>query len=386
MAGLAQIERVRLATSLLCKHAIAQNSGKKFQTGGRVNRRALRRLRAVERVAQLGIRIRVREQDLAVPDGDGRLLQRNAAHLDRGLSAGTAIQIKGGHSAKGLACLCLNGTGINPAGGQRRGAVERIVDHCALVGRDGDLSARLRDGRCIYGTEIRSGRLAGAVGVALLQRDAAATEQLVHRNEFIALGLQLVNGHQDAVHRGGMDVVRQHDRAVMCSVDDVRADGVGIAVLPVQRIDGPENGRIVQQRQHAGIIIAVGRAHKIVRAVARDSVEDVGRVADLPRHLRVRLFAQLRVIVCMRGDLVARVTDEARRHIGVFGLLAEHEERRLDAALRQPLKQAARIGSGAVVKCQGDQLAALRAGLRLRDGHRRRREQRQKARCQQKDC
>ena len=56
---------------------------------------------------------------------------------------------------------------------------------------------------------------------------------------------------------------------------------------------------------------------------------------------------------------MARVADEARRHIVVFGLLAEHEERRLDAALRQPLEQAARIGSGAVVKCQGDQLAAL---------------------------
>ena len=195
--------------------------------------------------------------------------------------------------------------------------------------------------------------------MALFERDAAAAEQLVHRDEFIALRLQLVNGHQDAVHRGGMDVMRQHDRAVMCSVDDVRADGVGIAVLPVQRIDGPENGRIVQQRQHAGIIIAVGRAHKIVRAVARDSVEDVGRVADLPHHLRVRLFAQLRVIVCMRGDLVAGIADEARRHIVVLGLLTEHEERRLDTALRQPLKQAARIGSGPVVKCQGDQLAAL---------------------------
>ena len=83
---------------------------------------------------------------------------------------------------------------------------------------------------------------------------------------------------------------------------------------------------------------------------------------------------------------MARVTDEARRHIVVFGLLTEHEERRLDTALRQPLEQAARIGSGAVVKCQGDQLAALRAGLRLRHGHRRRREQRQKARRQQKDC
>lgn len=82
---------------------------------------------------------------------------------------------------------------------------------------------------------------------------------------------------------------------------------------------------------------------------------------------------------------MAGIADEARRHIVVFGLLAEHEERRLDTALRQPLEQAARIGSGAVVKCQGDQLAALRAGLRLRDGHRRRREQRQKARCQQKD-
>ena len=354
MAGLAQIERVRLAISLLCKHAIAQNSGKKFQTGGRVNRRALRRSRAVKRITQLGIRIRIGDHNLAVQSPDCRLLQRNAAHLDRGLGAGTAIQIKGGHSAKGLACLCLNGTGINPAGGQRRGAVERIVDHCALVGRDGDLSARLRDGRCIYGTEIRSGRLAGAVGVALLQRDAAAAEQLVHRNEFIALGLQLVNGHQDAVHRGGMDVVRQHDRAVMCSVD-----GVGIAVLPVQRIDGPENGRIVQQRQHAGIIIAVGRAHKIMRAIARDAVENIGRMADLPPHLRVRLFAQLRVIVCMRGDLMAGIADKARRHIVVFGLLAEHEERRLDAALCQPLEQAARIGSGAVVKCQGDQLAAL---------------------------
>ena len=182
-----------------------------------------------------------------------------------------------------------------------------------------------------------------------------------------------------------MDVVRQHDRAVMCSVDDVRADGVGIAVLPVQRIDGPENGRIVQQRQHAGIIIAVGRAHKIMRAIARDAVENIGRMADLPPHLRVRLFAQLRVIVCMRGDLMAGIADEARRHIVVFGLLTEHEERRLDAALCQPLEQAARIGSRPVVKCQGDQLAALRAGLRLRHGHRRRREQRQKARCQQKD-
>lgn len=64
--------------------------------------------------------------------------------------------------------------------------------------------------------------------MALLQRDAAATEQLVHRNEFIALGLQLVNGHQDAVHRGGVDVVRQHDRAVKGSLDDVRADGTAL--------------------------------------------------------------------------------------------------------------------------------------------------------------
>ena len=96
-----------------------------------------------------------------------------------------------------------------------------------------------------------------------------------------------------------------------------------------------------------------------MRAIARDAVENIGRMADLPPHLRVRLFAQLRVIVCMRGDLVARVADEAGRHIVVLGLLAKHEERRLDTALCQPLEQAARIGSGAVVKCQGDQLAAL---------------------------
>ena len=40
-----------------------------------------------------------------------------------------------------------------------------------------------------------------------------------------------------------------------------------------------------------------------------------------------------------------RVADEAGRHIVVLGLLTEHEERRLDTALRQPLKQAARIVS-----------------------------------------
>lgn len=87
----------------------------------------------------------------------------------------------------------------------------------------------------------------------------------------------------------------------------------------------------------------------------------------------------------MRGDLVARVTDEARRHIVVFGLLTEHEERRLDTALRQPLEQAARIGSGAVVKCRAISLPPFERVSVSGHGHRRRREQRQKARRQQKD-
>ena len=67
--------------------------------------------------------------------------------------------------------------------------------------------------------------------------DPPAQKKVPDGDEFVALGEQLIDGRERAVDARFIDIMDKDDCAVIASVQNVPADGVGVMVLPVLRVD-----------------------------------------------------------------------------------------------------------------------------------------------------
>lgn len=164
----------------------------------------------------------------------------------------------------------------------------------------------------------------------------------------------------------------EDDRSVKSAGDDPVAHGIGVAVSPVHRVDRPDDRGRIEQRKDAGVAIAIGRTDKICKAAAKDVVQNILCMVDLPAHFVVRQGRELRVVIAVLRDLMSLAEDPAGRLVVALGTHSKLEKGRMDITLRKTVEQALGIGSGAVVKGQRDQL--LLPVLR-RNRHRQERQQ-----------
>ena len=196
-----------------------------------------------------------------------------------------------------------------------------------------------------------------------LGRDAAAQQKLLHSDEFIALGQQIVDGGQRAVDARAVDIVDEDDRAVKDASLNVLPDGLAVAVFPVLRVDRPVDEWGADDGADGLVRVAVGGADVGVLVAARGGDEGLDGV-DLRLHGLRRAGVEIFVVVCMVCQLMALADDAPERLRPAGGVDAVDEERRVYAALGQTVEQVGGIFARAVVKRDGQQLRA--AVLRLR--------------------
>ena len=202
-----------------------------------------------------------------------------------------------------------------------------------------------------------------------LGRDAAAQQKLLHGDEFIALGQQIVDGGQRAVDARAVDIVDEDDRAVKDASLNVLPDGLAVAVFPVLRVDRPVDERGADDGADGLVRVAVGGADVGVLVAARGGDEGLDGV-DLRLHGLRRAGVEIFVVVCMVCQLMALADDAPERlrpgglNPRAGGVDAVDEERRVYAALGQTVEQVGGVFARAVVKRDGQQLRA--AVLRLR--------------------
>ena len=190
-----------------------------------------------------------------------------------------------------------------------------------------------------------------------LGRYAAPQQQVLHRDELIALGQQIVDRGQRTVHAGLVNVMDQNDRAVKDTGFDIAAHRLCIAVLPVFRVDRP----VDQRRGHDGfdrfVRVAVGGADIRVFVASGggdERLHGADLICDRLRGAGVKVF----VIVCMVCKLVALVYDALQRLRPAGGVDAVDKKRRVNAALGKAVQKRAGIFAGPVVKRDGQQLRA----------------------------
>ena len=153
------------------------------------------------------------------------------------------------------------------------------------------------------------------------------------------------------------------DCAVIASVQNVPADGVGVMVLPVLRVDRPVDKRSLCRVSHGLVRVSVGRADvsRIITACCRDELLCLADLTcDFAAGERVEVFVVLRV-ACQLVPL----RDDAPQRFGVaLCAVAGDEERRLYVARSQLIEKRRGIRAGAVVKCDGDELSGKPGGRR----------------------
>ena len=157
--------------------------------------------------------------------------------------------------------------------------------------------------------------------------------------------------------------MHQNDRAVVASGDDVPADGIGVVVLPVLRVDRPVDERSLCRVSHGLVRVSVGWADVggIVAARCRD---ELLRLADLAGDFAARQRIEVFVVLRVACQLVP-LRDDAPQRFGVaLCAVAGDEERRLYVARSQLIEKRRGIRAGAVVKCDGNKLSGKPGGRR----------------------
>ena len=87
------------------------------------------------------------------------------------------------------------------------------------------------------GRQIDAVVLCRVINRRRLGRYAAPQQQVLHGDEFIALGHQIVDCGERAVHTGFVNIMDQNDRAVENAGLNIAADCLRVAVFPVLRVN-----------------------------------------------------------------------------------------------------------------------------------------------------
>ena len=153
------------------------------------------------------------------------------------------------------------------------------------------------------------------------------------------------------------------DCAVIASVQNVPADGVGVMVFPVLRVDRPVDERSLCRVPHGLVRVSVGRAD-VGRIIAARSGNERLRLADLACDFAARQRIEVFVVLRVACQLVP-LRDDAPQRFGVaLCAVAGDEERRLYVARSQLIEKHGCIRAGAVIKCDGDELSGKPGGRR----------------------
>ena len=118
----------------------------------------------------------------------------------------------------------------------------RMPDAAALGSADETVAARAHAAAAqfnFYAYPLTMGLMIGLTliyrrlrgGNRRLGRYAAPQQQVLHRDELIALGQQIVDRGQRTVHAGLVNVMDQNDRAVVAAGKDVAAHRVSVVIL-----------------------------------------------------------------------------------------------------------------------------------------------------------
>ena len=143
------------------------------------------------------------------------------------------------------------------------------------------------------------------------RRAVAADDELpaLVAREAPALGGQLVQHQRQRLHGAGVDVVEQHDAALLLVQlgQHARGDALGDGVAPVQRVDVPHHRAQLQRldgAQRAVVSCAIRKAKQRVAAATR-RVQQRLRVGGLFLHLHQLELAHQPVREAVVGQLVA---------------------------------------------------------------------------------
>ena len=124
----------------------------------------------------------------------------------------------------------------------------RMPDAAALGSADETVAARAHAAAAqfnFYAYPLTMGLMIGLTliyrrlrgGNRRLGRYAAPQQQVLHGDEFIALGHQIVDCGERAVHTGFVNIMDQNDRAVENAGLNIAADCLRVAVFPVLRVN-----------------------------------------------------------------------------------------------------------------------------------------------------
>ena len=262
--------------------------------------------------------------------------------------------------------------GVFGAAEVRGGGAQGVIQRHTLVGggerdRHAVFARRRGDRRRGIGGKVRPLVRRTGINHTVLRGDAAAAQQLRDGYELIALRFERVDRAQRALHAGLVDIVDKDDRAVVRIFHDVVIHGVSIAVLPVERVDAPQdNGRGNRALDRAAGR-AAGRAHHVGVRAAHALEQQALDAADLARDRR-RAVAVKRdqMLISMVCKLMAFVAHAGEHGFMVYNVVravcAVHKERRLCAAGLQSVEQRRGVGGRAVVEGERDQLGSGRGG------------------------
>ena len=206
-----------------------------------------------------------------------------------------------------------------------------------------------------------------------LRRDAGVGKQLFERNELVALLTKNVDGLKCGLDTRVIWVVQENDVAAFGIFDDVVRDEVPVAHAPIHRVDRPVDERDGDGTFECVACKAPGWAQPVV-TVAEDGAQRLVRFLDF-RECSGVSAVKTDVRVAVAADLMAFVFHAADEIFVARDLLADEEERRVRAALLEPVEQSCgRLRGRAVVKGQrnaapqlgwgrdGDSLAVFSAG------------------------
>ena len=96
------------------------------------------------------------------------------------------------------------------------------------------------------------------IDLTCLQGETPGGEELICGTEVVALSMKPVHDLKSCVYRLGIDVVEQNDAAVLSLGHHLFHHPGGIFVVPVLRIDGPENNGAVCPGAHPLVPFAEG--------------------------------------------------------------------------------------------------------------------------------
>ena len=189
-------------------------------------------------------------------------------------------------------------------------------------------------------------------------------QQLRHRHQLVACRLQVGNEARHGLDGGGMDIMHQHDGAVLHAAHDGVVHGVGIPVFPILGVHRPAHQSALGLSRHGAYLLvgaAVGQAHHLGFHTG-DFQDLLPGLHDLAADLGAAQLGKVCVAPAVVGQLVAIGRHAAHRIGEGADVTTHHEEGALAAVLCKDVQQAGGVGTGAVVKGEGDH-GLLRVGI-----------------------